>query len=225
MSNQLEGDYVNPGPLSKRQKRGDGNEKAFGGPMYDEATAHKMLKEAVLLAAEDTEAGEAVIGFDPDDAALENSYDYFDNFLVRKVNPMIYFAEKEDVKMCRYLASRGASTTKVVAGRNPMYVAALEGHLEVCKFLHAKGASHDIRKETFTWTPFHAAVFKGHDEVVRWLVLKGALCTDGSSEILEGDRIYPVSYHHGDDETYKRSIRNRISRQCERLVGWAEEVT
>ena len=113
-------------PLSKRQKCGD------GGPMYDEATARKMLEEVVLISAEDNEYGEeAVIGFDPDDAALDNVYDEVDGFL--DVTPMTHFAKKGDAKMCRYLASRGASTTKVVAGRPryPMYVAALEGHLEV----------------------------------------------------------------------------------------------
>ena len=65
-------------PLSKRQKRGGGDEKeatteiiAFGGPMYDEATAHKILKE-VLLVREYEEIGEeAVVGFDPDDVDLD----------------------------------------------------------------------------------------------------------------------------------------------------------
>ena len=68
MSNQQEGNYADREPLSKRQKRGDGDEKqkadeiiAFGGPMYDEATARKILKE---LPAGRLEVGsEAVIGF------------------------------------------------------------------------------------------------------------------------------------------------------------------
>ena len=40
-------------PLNKRQKRGDEEDAseiiAFGGPMYDEATARKMLQEVVLM--------------------------------------------------------------------------------------------------------------------------------------------------------------------------------
>ena len=50
----------------KRQKCGNGDGKkvkiiAFGGPMYDEATARKMLKEVVLVSAEKAEDGEPVI--------------------------------------------------------------------------------------------------------------------------------------------------------------------
>ena len=49
---------------------------AFGGPMYDEGTARKTLEEVLLVDAEhaDTEDGEHVFGFDPDDAALDNIY-------------------------------------------------------------------------------------------------------------------------------------------------------
>ena len=207
-------------PLSKRQKCGD------GGPMYDEATARKMLEEVVLISAEDNEYGEeAVIGFDPDDAALDNVYDEVDGFL--DVTPMTHFAKKGDAKMCRFLASRGASTTKSTSTR-PMYLAALEGHLGVCKFLQANGASHDIWREnaTYGWTPFHTAAFHGHDEVVRWLVLQGALCANGNSESLdEGVRIYPKNYRGNGIKDWRRPTRSLISRQCERLVGWAEEVT
>ena len=112
-------------PLSKRQKRGGGDEKeaaeiiAFGGLIYDEATARKMLEEVVLVSAENAEDGEPVIGFDPDDAALDNIY-YVndDNFGGIELTPMIYFADKGDAKMCRYLVSRGASTTKSGAHEN-----------------------------------------------------------------------------------------------------------
>ena len=221
-------------PLSKRQKCSDSGEEeaaeiiALGGPMYDEATARKILKEAVLLAAGYTVDGEALIGFDPDDAALDNVYYCADGY--HDETPMIYFAQRGDAKMCRYLVSRGASTTKIAGTRNPTYVAAQQGHLEVCQFLQANGASHDIWKGeelvASAWTPFPAAAQQGHKEMIRWLVLKGALCADGSSEKVEGVRIYPnMTYYDNDIETWKRQLRNDISRECERLVEWAEEVT
>ena len=245
MSNQQKGNCVDPEPLSKKQKRGGGDEKpkaaeitAFGGPMYDEATARRMLREVVLNSTDDapgfgrrelfnsTEDGEPVIGFDPDDAALNNIYYHVVEDAVEATTPLIYFAEKGDAKMCRYLVSRGASTTKSTSTR-PMYLAALEGHLGVCKFLQANGASHDIWREnaTYGWTPFHTAAFHGHDEVVRWLVLQGALCANGNSESLdEGVRIYPKNYRGNGIKDWRRPTRSLISRQCERLVAWAEEV-
>ena len=207
-------------PLSKRQKRGDCDRTlALGGPMYDEATARKMLQEVVLVLAEYTEDGEAVIGFDPDDVSLDNVYYVNNGYFGRMdVTPMIYFSRKGKLKMCRYLASRGASTTKMATAWCPMYAAARGGHLEVCQFLHANGASDDIWKETYMgWTPFHAAISDGHDEVVRWLVLQGALCADGSSEEIEVDLNHPEALLPG--------TRKIFTRACKRLVEWAKEVT
>ena len=208
-------------PQSKRQKRGDGGEEAFGGPMYDEATARKILKEAVLADEEFAEDGEPVIGFDPDDAALDNLYFVHDDrFIGEEVTPMIYFALKGDAKMCRYLVSRGASTTKSSKEHNmcPMYVAAYGGHLELCKVLQAHGANDDVRKKMDRgWTPFHIATQFGHVELVRWLVLQGALCADANSETVEVDGIFPKAT---DGLAHVRTM----SRSCVRLVDWAEEV-
>ena len=198
--------------------------------MYDEATARKILKEVVLASAEEAawygplfnnaEVGDAVIGFDPEDAALMNTYYYVDDHVMQEVTPMIYFARKGDAKMCRYLASRGASTTQSTRSEEPMSIAARRGHLEVCKFLHANGANHDIWKEgTGNWTPFQSAAFHGHDELVRWLVLQGALCADCSSDEIERDRehlIYPELCLGGE---------SKFSSSCELLVEWAKEVT
>eukprot|EP00561_Arcocellulus_cornucervis_P001403 CAMPEP_0185827278 /NCGR_PEP_ID=MMETSP1322-20130828/31970_1 /TAXON_ID=265543 /ORGANISM="Minutocellus polymorphus, Strain RCC2270" /LENGTH=256 /DNA_ID=CAMNT_0028525009 /DNA_START=12 /DNA_END=780 /DNA_ORIENTATION=- len=103
---------------------------------------------------------------------------------------MTYFARKGDAKMCRYLISRGASTTKCSEGDDPkmdyedglfpMHEAADEGHFDICKVLYENGASYHIWKEhpLCAWAPIHAAANKGHDEVVRWLVLQGALCAE-----------------------------------------------
>eukprot|EP00563_Minutocellus_polymorphus_P005305 CAMPEP_0181044038 /NCGR_PEP_ID=MMETSP1070-20121207/13039_1 /TAXON_ID=265543 /ORGANISM="Minutocellus polymorphus, Strain NH13" /LENGTH=292 /DNA_ID=CAMNT_0023122429 /DNA_START=12 /DNA_END=890 /DNA_ORIENTATION=+ len=210
---------------SKSQKRGDGDDDdedeaapiiALGGPMYDEATARKMLKEVVLNDEEVED--EPIVGFDPDDAALDNTYYvYGEGFEGEHITPMIYFAGKGDVQMCRYLISRGASTTKWSIGNswNPLQAAAGDGHLEVCKVLHANGAKNDIWKEDDAgWTPVKFAAIVDQYEVVRWLVLQGALCANDKSEEIEPDRIY----REFDEDT-------SISHTCDRLVKWADEVT
>ena len=211
---------------------------AFGGPMYDEATARKILQEVVLVSAEDAVDGEAVVGLDPNDAALNDFY--FINFTSsggEEITPMIYFACKGDVKMCRYLISRGASTTKR-SERNtflyPMHVAARGGHLDICKVLYANGGRNDVRTDRDDedgWTPFHVAAIIDHDELVRWLTLHGALCADGSSDTVEGHRIYPVTLRCSEEEdpifpeAWKRARKGEISSSCKRLVRWAKEVT
>ena len=219
-------------PMHKKQKCGEVNPSPTfgGGPMYDEATARKMLKEAVRVEAYYNEDGEgAVIGFDPDDAALDNLYEApvviirVGSIPRHKITPMMHFAREGGLKMCRYLASRGASTTKA-SGRgdwSPMFAAAYGGHLDVCKFLFANGANSEIRRETPDgWTPLaYAAVHEDH-EIVRWLVLEGALCIDdGSDGRREGGRFYPKS------EWPLNVYFERLDRSRERLVEWAEEVT
>ena len=218
------GSNADRAPQSKRQKRGDGVEEAFGGPMYDEATARKMLKEVVLVSAENAEDGEAVIGFDPDDTALDNLYFVDDgNFEGMEVTPMVYFAQMGDIKMCRYLVSRGASTTnrsEELGLLFPMLMAAQEGHLNICMLLYVNGAQNDVRRtEKEGWTPFlAAAAYFSQYEVARWLVLQGALCADASSQEIEKYRLYPTDY--GGDNN-----RKRMANLCQLLVEWAEEVT
>ena len=192
-----------------------------GGPMYDEATARKMLEEAVLVPAHSARGGEAVIGFDPDDEALDNVYEIWGVGV--EITPMIHFARKGDAKMCRYLASRGASTTKASGcGESfPMYVAAWRGHLDVCKFLYANGVKIDIRRMNIDgWTPLNRAAIQDEHEIVRWLVLKGALCANDSSEEIDGDRFYR---HNRSKSNYL--FANELLSTRERLVDWAEEVT
>ena len=218
-------------PLSKRQKRGDGDEEeaapeiiAFGGPMYDEATACKILKEAVLVEAGYAEDGEAVIGFDPDDAALDNFY-YVDDS--RNMSPMIHFAAEGNAKMCRYLISRGASTTK--SDENdfyfPLYAAASRGHLEVCKLLYENGAQNGVRKMIADhWTPFKVAANLGRTQIIRWLVLHGALCADNKSEDVEAERIH-LAGSRNVSAPWESRVRRNVLRSCNGLVAWAKEVT
>ena len=97
--------------------------------MYDEATARKTLQEVVLVPADYYEDGEeAVIGFDQDDAALDNFYVVHDDSFASSTTPLIYFANKGDAKMCRYLMWRGASTTKSgLTYYPPLFAAASQG--------------------------------------------------------------------------------------------------
>ena len=227
MSGEQRGSNVEE-PESKRQTRGDDEESteiiAFGGPMYDEATARKMLKEVVLISEEaqgeltEEELEDADLHFDPD--KLDNLYYADDGNFGEDVTPLIYFADKGDPKMCRYLISRGASTTKrSEQGLFPMYEAAYEGHLDICKVLYKNGAQNHVRgcigEE---WGPIHAAANNSHDEVVRWFVLQGALCADASSEEIDEDCIYPKGY-------ISVSASKRMARSYKRLVEWSKEVT
>ena len=228
MSGEQRGSNVEE-PESKRQKRG-GEEAApeiiaFGGPMYDEATARKMLKEVVLISeeAQGDLSAEALedkdLHFDPD--KLDSLY-YVDDeeYGGERMTAMTYFARKGDAKMCRYLISRGAETTKMddedAYPLFPMYEAAEEGHLDICKVLYANGASYHIWKEhsLYGWTPFHATVCNGHDEVVRWFVLQGVLCADANSEEIDEGRLLPPY----------QSLSSSYSYMYTRLVDWAKMV-
>ena len=154
---------------------------AFGGPMDDEETARKKLKK---------------VGFDPDRPANSISgiqiEGYFDNYL-----PMSYFCAVGDLRMCRYLLSKGASTTQswvddddddsddeVNNIPSPMYAAAFGGQLEICKWLCDHGARKDIRKENAHFlTPLCESVAQargrsqiGYRKICQWLILNEALC-------------------------------------------------
>lgn len=208
------------------------------GPMYDEVTARRILEEEVLVLASRSQNGEAVVGFDPDDAALDNYYHvdndhHFWGCMNRRfgITPMIYYVHKGDAKMCRYLASRGASTTKADdSGDNfdfPMSAAATKGSLEICKFLYENGAQNDIQKEDVDrWTPFLYAAndaewplteTRDREDVVRWFTLHGGLFRDY-------DSWYNGERGHKDIQLPYR-INEAALGPCQRLVEWAEEVT
>ena len=211
MSNH-EGDV----PRSKKQKVCESGEvyvEALGGPMYDEATARKIMRYApVRPLGSDGEGG---AGFDPDDAALDNVYHQLNE---DEITPMLYFAYQGDLKMMRYLIFRGASTTKLIGDHtSPIHMAAWAGCLDICKFLTANGAQDLMRLTNIHgWTPFLCAANGGSDQVVRWLVLQGALCHDDNSDEVDGDLI-----HHRRHNTY---VNRSVFKTCERLVDWSKDV-
>ena len=197
MSNAIElaGEIVGGDRPAKKQKQH--NEiVAFGGPMDDEETARRKLEE---------------VGFDPDRPVDSTSVieveGYPDGYL-----PMPYFCIAGDLMMCRYLLSKGASTTQgwvddyddddISRGGNlycsPMYAAAHGGHLEVCKWLYEYGARGDIRKSNrIYFSPLYAALFGRKDQVCRWLILNEALCPNNDGVVCK-DRIREVFFRNRD---------------------------
>ena len=135
------------------------------GPVEDEETAREKMKEA---------------GFDPDDVTkqCELSLDARKainmNYPGFSMGPMAYFCSIGDLEMCRYLLSKGASTTATGTDGTlfPMFAAANGGHLDVCKWLYVHGAEEDIGRRNDDYTPLG---FAGSQACCRWFVLKGVL--------------------------------------------------
>ena len=202
--------------------------KVFGGPMDDEETARKKLKE---------------VGFDPERPdhckriAIDGKIDPY--------VPMVYFCTVGDLGMCRYLYSKGASTYEnwwdatydlyigdstigieeekmLNSVPTPMYAAARGGHLEICKWLYEVGGWKDIR---WTSTSFDSTlciavscISKCADptererqrEICRWLILKEALCPCDNG-VISGGLL---------KEAFRRCI---FGDEAPYFLGWAED--
>ena len=158
----------NVGHLRERRATGASGQETkardLGGPMYDEATARKKLEEA---------------GFDPDDLNKRAEQSEWNGIL-----PMPTFCFKGDLYMCRYLLSKGVSTTKSCGVKDiyyPMMLAAMGGKLHVCKWLYDHGAHTDIggvartRMGNMLSPLFYACRSFGehHMNVGKWLIFKG----------------------------------------------------
>lgn len=191
--------------------------------MYTEATARKILKGVVPFHG--GWEGEPIVAFNPNDSALNDLYSSAD-FGDSLITPMIYFARRGHLKMCRYLVSRGASTTKTSHGEStsnrkhfwcPMYAAASRGRLDICKFLYANGAQSDIRRvNSAGWSPFLAALIDTRHELIRWLVLHGALCADDNSDVLDVEYLQKQGGFMNNLSSYH---------SCRKLLEWAKERT
>ena len=93
--------------------------------------------------------------------------------------------------MCRYLLSKGASTTATNTRGwwFPMYAAALGGHLDVCKWMYIHGAEEDIgRRNVGNKSPLGCAnrsyrypIDQNRSIISRWFILKGAAPVSSAS--------------------------------------------
>ena len=168
------GDGAVTGDSSHVKKGRTDREFQHDGPVEVEETAREKME---------------VAGFDPDDVTKECELNV-DLLEARglleavgtmmnspKLHPMIYCCRIGDLKMCRYLLSKGASTTATSTNGTwfPMFAAAHGGHLDVCKWLYVHGAEEDIGRRSGITTPLGCA---GSQACCRWFVLKGVLSLD-----------------------------------------------
>ena len=199
---------------------------AFGGPMDDEETARKKLEE---------------VGFDPDRPVDSVSAIPIEGYADDDYLPMSYFCAVGDLMMCRYLLSKGASTTQnwvddyddddESKGGNlycsPIFAAARGGHLDICKWLCEYGARGDIRLiNDFHDSPLSNAIRKIRYEdeggrlrqICRWLILNEALCPDDDGVVC-ADHIEEAFGGYSDDTIFLRNwARDAIAEHDNFLV-------
>ena len=188
---------------------------SLGGPMEEEATARKKLQDA---------------GFDPDSPRLLRavipSGGWYDNAMAR-------FCRVGDLKMCRYLLSKGALVTQTWndddddgAGNNvngipsPMISAARGGHVHICKWLCEHGGRGDIRRvNTLYYGPLYNALMsfrladsprkrRQREEMYRWLILNEALCPHGDGNV--------------DRNLIRNAFRYEVRDEGPHVLEWAE---
>ena len=114
---------------------------------------------------------------------------------------MTYYCLKGDIKMCRYLLTKGAPTTETWyktgdAVLSPMMAACMGGSLEICQLLCENGGLVDIGKENdLLHCPLYMAsrgessqvrrerviLHQEYKDICRFLILNGALSGDHRS--------------------------------------------
>ena len=183
------------------------------GPVEDEETAREKMKEA---------------GFDPDDVTkqCELSLDARKainmNYPGFSMGPMAYFCSIGDLEMCRYLLSKGASTTAISRNidhgnfaQHPMYAAARGGHLDVCKWLYKHGAEEDIGgRNTMGYTPLGCTTSQA---CCRWFILKGVLSLDDKPGIVDPER---MRQRYGIAPRVRNGVIHDVRPQ---LLEWAQQ--
>ena len=219
-------DAMDQKPEAKKQRML--TEAELGGPIEDEETAREKLKK---------------VGFDPDDiheakfVLVPDGIDAnrWDANPIWDVNPICHFAGAGDLKMCRYLVTRGA-TTRDSAGVGdevvdeiewfPMRAAAQNGMKHVCEWLYHHGARDDISRVTDEGDcPLISALdpwmHPNRDiETAQRLILHGAIPVDKEG-IQCASFMYDVFRIPGSN-VYLGSLHRFEERK--RLLQWAENV-
>lgn len=149
-------------------------------------------------------------GFDSDDVNKKDSEGW---------TPIQHYCCRGNLKMCRYLFSRGANCRNLnIYGWFPMFAAAANGHLKIVQWLyHVVGAHEDIRRIVTRsgFSPLRIALEGQHFDVAKWLILIGALAPHDD---IDGGGI--------DDMVMRRDFRQRhIWRGDTRLpiLSWAQD--
>ena len=171
-------------------------EADLGGTIEDEETAKQKLSDA---------------GFDLDDPDVFSSYSWGRRPGRNRswyVTPIFHFCAAGDLKMVRYLVSKGIPTVRADASsddddddddvdsidtdlRSPMQMALRNGHVHVCEWLFEHGAREEVQNDAYVVgyvgyvnllrTAFNAWKEGRGSNTPRWLVLNGALSNhDGS---------------------------------------------
>ena len=212
------GSGVDREPAAKRQRKL--TEVDLGGPIEDEETAREKLEK---------------VGFDPKNVREVKEVSCPDSFGWWYANPICYFAGAGDLKMCRYLVTRGASTRDSASAEYedgevsewfPMLAAAQNGMKNVCEWLYDHGAAGDIsRPNSDGDCPLTSALCLWSNpnrdfETAQWLILHSAIPEDKdgkpcASFLYEAFRIFGTFVHPGS--------QNRFNER-KRLLQWAETV-
>lgn len=117
-------------------------------------------------------------------------------FCYHAQTPLIRFCLEGNLKMCRYLLSRGADCREENDDGFyfPLYAAVDGGHVPVCEWLvhHHVGAHDDIRKSNANGnSPLRLAMNNSRNwlNVTKWLILHGALCreNDGNNDVIDDE--------------------------------------
>ena len=199
--------------LAKKQRKF--TEADLGGPIEDEVTARKKLEDA---------------GFDPvkvTQIKLVNNPDGLENTWY--VSPIIHFAGAGDLKMCRYLVTRGASATdeagvEINIVKCPMSAAAVFGRKDVCQWLFHHGAHIHISRERsnplrLALEPMKQVHLETATETVKWLLFNDGIPSDAEG-YLNGSAMKKVFTM---DRIERYSV-DEAQNGRERLLHWAEKI-
>lgn len=179
-------------------------------------------------------------GFDPDDVHKKCRFFLHDDNRRNQHNrrptswtsPLIHCSKTGNIKMCRYLFSRGAGRSKKNSdAEDSLYYAALYGHLEFVRLLFAVGGAHDtIRKSTTNYpresplqetsagfSPLRVALNRGHFDFVQYLILKRALSSPpydvdggGIDDIVMRSELRQEGSHWDDGRCWKDDKRRAL---------------